>query len=104
MTTCVGPDGLGPSLLVFVAVPSYPISNKLFPGQTARMKAIFDTRSENGKFVNELRIQKTIKSKLPPAALSFTGSRSGFILQGKIKNVYWPIYTSKQILKKRLGY
>ena len=66
MNDTVGPDGLVPSLLVFGAVPSYPITNKDFPGQESRMKAIIDVRSEYGKIVSELRIQKPIRSKLPP--------------------------------------
>lgn len=44
----VGPDELVPSLLVFGALPSYPISNKDFFGQTAFMKAIVDARSKYG--------------------------------------------------------
>lgn len=60
----VGPDALVPSLLFSRAVPSNAISNKAFPEQTAHMNAIIDARSEHGKIVKELRIQKATLSKL----------------------------------------
>lgn len=61
------PEGLVPSILVFGALPSYPISNNSFPGQTAKMRGIVNARTEYGKIVKEPRIERAIKSKLPPA-------------------------------------
>ena len=62
-------NGLVPPLLVFGAVPSFPLSNRMLPNQKARLQAMVDARLEMGRIVTEQRITTALRSKLLPEFL-----------------------------------
>lgn len=46
MNDTMGPEGLVPSLLVFVVLPSLPVINKPLPNQRDRMAAMALSKAE----------------------------------------------------------
>lgn len=65
MNNTANVDGLVPFLLVFGVVPTFPVSNRQFPGKKARLQDIVDARMEMGNIVAEERFTLALKSKLP---------------------------------------
>lgn len=56
-----------PSLLVFGVIPTFPITNKRLPNQTELIQAIAQAGLEMETIVSEQRIERALRSKLPPA-------------------------------------
>lgn len=63
----MGPNGLIPSLLVFGTLPRFPGIEASHPNQRERFQALKTARAEMEAIVAETRIQKALRSKLPPA-------------------------------------
>lgn len=60
-----GPDYYVPSPLVFGSFPTFPLVNKIIPGQEARLEALRKPMNEIANMGVEQRIMKTIHSNLP---------------------------------------
>lgn len=67
MNDTMGPEGLVPSLLVFGQLPRFPPHSTPLLSHSERMNAMTIARKEMANITARLRIQKALKSKLPPA-------------------------------------
>ncbi len=64
----LGPNGLVPTLLVYGSLPSLPIPLQTDMDQKYRMEALATARAEMETIVAAQRIQKGLRSKIPPSA------------------------------------
>lgn len=63
----MGPEELVPSLLFIGALPSLPVYDKPLPIQKERMASMALPRAEMTTITTVLRIEKALRSELPPA-------------------------------------
>lgn len=63
----MGPEGLVPSLLVFGQLPRFPPHSSTLLSHSDRLNAINIARREMADITATLRIQRALRSKLPPA-------------------------------------
>lgn len=68
MNDTLGPEGLVPSLLVFGVLPRFPACSTKFPNQVDRMRALAMARAEMETISFEIKLQRALLAKLPPAA------------------------------------
>lgn len=63
----MGPEGIIPSLLVFVTSPTSPTGAYNTQDQTKRMEVIKAVREQMEELTSQLRIRTALKVRLPPA-------------------------------------
>ena len=67
MNDTVNPEGLVPSLLLFGTVPRFEPHSSRLPNHEARMRAMTVARREMDDVTARLKLQRALRSKLPPA-------------------------------------
>ena len=68
MNDTMDPEGLVPSYLLFSCTPRFPSTESTLPTQQQRMDAMQAARREMAIITAELRIQKTLSSRVPRIA------------------------------------
>lgn len=68
MNDTTGPEGLVPSLLVFGILPRFPPTSTRLLSHVDRMEAMELARLEMHSITAKLKIQKALRSKIPPAS------------------------------------
>lgn len=63
----MGPEGLDPSLFVYVVVPTFPTVHADLPVQKEKVSALDARKKEMETTATELRILGVLRFKLPPA-------------------------------------
>lgn len=96
LNNTMGPKVLVPSILVFGTIPTFPSREINHCGQDERMDFIRTAMEEMERIATELRINTSLKSKLPPATrYYFSPVQNGRVYRGNSRRWEGPSKVAK---------